>query len=216
MSEPSTQWLEWARELSAIGRSGKHYNTNPAFSGNAYDAERYDAVERIASEMLAAGFGVQVDAARLALGPDQGHITPKIDVRGALFESDHVLLVQERLDGMRWTLPGGWVDVSDSPSSAVEREFSEETGRSIRATRLLAVFDRRTHNFPPAVHGTFKMMFAVEATGGEFLNTTLETVAPTLWPLSDLPELSTGRVTAEQLRVLHDVHRDPSRQTYFD
>lgn len=41
---------------------------------------------------------------------DDGYATPKIDVRGAVFQEDRVLLVQEREDG-GWTLPGDWADV---------------------------------------------------------------------------------------------------------
>ena len=48
-------------------------------------------------------------------------------MRGGIFEDDHVLLVRERSDG-KWTLPGGWVDINDSPSGAVVREIREESG----------------------------------------------------------------------------------------
>lgn len=213
---PPPQWLEWARELAAVGRSGLYYATDPAFNGSAYDADRYQAVERIATQMLAAGFGVDRPVMDAALGPDSGHITPKVDVRGALFDDDRVLLVQERSDGLRWTLPGGWADVVDTPAEAVEREFREETGLEVRAVRLLALFDRDRHNHPPGAHRAYKAMFACERTGGQVLSSTLETAEPTFWPVDDLPELSTGRITAAQLRLLHAVHGDPTRGALFD
>ena len=56
-----------------------------------------------------------------------GYATPKVDVRGVVFRDDKLLMVQERSDGL-WTLPGGWADVNDSPSEAVEREIVEESG----------------------------------------------------------------------------------------
>lgn len=213
---PSPPWLEWARELDAIGRSGLYYNTDPAFDGSAYDADRYRAVRRIAERMLAGGFEVDPAAVAGALGDDSGHITPKVDVRGALFDGDTVLLVQERTDGLRWTLPGGWADVVDTPAQAVEREFHEETGLEVRAVRLLALFDRDRHNHPPGAHRAYKVMFACERVGGELLTATMETVDPTFWPVDDLPELSTGRITAEQLRMLHEVNAAPARPALFD
>jgi ADP-ribose pyrophosphatase YjhB (NUDIX family) len=212
----SPQWLEWARELVAIARSGLYYNTDPAFDGNIYDADRYRAVDRIARGMLANGVGMDEASVAVALGDDDGHMTPKVDVRGALFDGDTVLLVRERLDGMRWTLPGGWADVVDTPAHAVEREFREETGLEVRAVRLLALMDRRTFNHPRSIHATYKAMFACEQIGGTLLESTMETAAPTFWPVHDLPELSTGRVTAKQIRVLHDVHTDPTRAAAFD
>ena len=46
-------------------------------------------------------------------------------MRGAVFRSDEILLVKEVDDG-RWTLPGGWADVNESPSESVTREVREE------------------------------------------------------------------------------------------
>jgi hypothetical protein len=54
-----------------------------------------------------------------------GYATLKVDVRGAVFRGDTLLLVREREDGW-WTLPGGWADVGESPSEVVVREVYEE------------------------------------------------------------------------------------------
>jgi ADP-ribose pyrophosphatase YjhB (NUDIX family) len=64
---------------------------------------------------------------RLALSLSVCYATPKVDVRGVVFQDGKILLVQERSDGM-WTLPGGWADVGDSPDDAVVREIREESG----------------------------------------------------------------------------------------
>jgi ADP-ribose pyrophosphatase YjhB (NUDIX family) len=58
--------------------------------------------------------------------------------------------VQERSDGL-WTLPGGWADVNDSPSEAVEREIVEESGFRVKAERMIAVFDRAKQGNPRTV-----------------------------------------------------------------
>ncbi len=44
-----------------------------------------------------------------------GYASPRIDVRGVVFQDHRVLLVRERRDG-RWTMAGGWADVGDIPS----------------------------------------------------------------------------------------------------
>ena len=53
---------------------------------------------------------------------DKGYATPKIDVRGAVFKEDKVLLVQEKADNL-WSLPGGWADVNLSPAENIIKEI---------------------------------------------------------------------------------------------
>lgn len=209
-------WLRWARELAAVAETGLYYATDPAFAGSPFDAERYRTVERIAREMMATGFDVDLDRVSDHLELGHWHETPKIDIRGAAFDGDRVLLVRERLDGDRWTLPGGWVDVNESPSEAVEREFFEETGLRVRATRLLALWDRDRHDHPAHRFHVYKVVFACQIVGGEAEERTLETSQPTFWPVDDLPVLSTGRVTAAQVQRLLALHRSPDLATQFD
>ncbi len=51
----------------------------------------------------------------------------------------------------RWALPGGWADIGESPSEAVEREVREESGYEVRAVKLAALWDRRRHSRTPHV-----------------------------------------------------------------
>src|SRR5262245_42148027 len=140
MSEP--RWLEWARELQSIAQAGLTYAKDP------FDVERYQAVRRLAAEMLAAQTGEDADRIHDLFVGEYGHPTPKVDVRGAVFQDDTILLVKERVDG-GWTLPGGWADVNESPAEAVVREVFEESGYQTRAVKLLALYDRRKHEHPP-------------------------------------------------------------------
>jgi hypothetical protein len=59
-----------------------------------------------------------------------GYATPKVDVRGAVIEDGRILLVREVADSGRWTMPGGWADVNQSPSECVMRELREERART--------------------------------------------------------------------------------------
>lgn len=209
-------WLLWARELASIAQTGLYYATEPNFAGDAFDAERYRDVQRIAQQMLAAGFDVEPDQMTVALGDDVGHVTPKLDIRGAVFDGDRVLLVQEHADDDRWTLPGGWVDVNEPPSQAVEREFEEETGLQVKALRLLALWDRDRHDHPPHPHSIYKIVFTCEIVGGARQRTTLETAEPTFWPVADPPPLSQGRVTCAQLQQILALHHEPHGGALFD
>jgi ADP-ribose pyrophosphatase YjhB (NUDIX family) len=74
-----------------------------------------------------------------------GYATPKLGVRGAVFRDDRLLLVRETVDEHRWTLPGNWADVNESPAEAVAREVREESGLEVRAIKLAAEWDRTRH-----------------------------------------------------------------------
>src|SRR5688572_21797302 len=108
--------LELSRRLLALAQSGLH------FTHEEYDRERYREIIDIAAELLALDSGHAAAELRSTWFVEDGYATPKIDVRGAIFQGDQVLLVRERTDD-KWTLPGGWADVNDPPSGAVEKEI---------------------------------------------------------------------------------------------
>ena len=116
-SLPQSKWMEWARALQAASQTGLHFTENP------YEVERYEKVRDIAAEMMEAVTGFSAPEILRLTGADFGYATPKVDVRGAVFSEAGILLVRELMDQGRWTLPGGWADVNDTPSQAVEREI---------------------------------------------------------------------------------------------
>jgi ADP-ribose pyrophosphatase YjhB (NUDIX family) len=200
--------LDWARELQAIAQNGL------AFTRDVYDRERYLKLQDLAAKMLAAELDISPARAREYWEGEHGYATPKVDVRGGVFDAERVLLVRERSDG-RWTVPGGWVDVNDSPRDAVAREIREESGYEARAVKLAALLDRNRHPHPPGVHHIYKLFFVCELTGGSPL-ASHETDAVAFFPVRELPELSTGRVLAPQIERLYEHHLNPALPTDFD
>ena len=64
--------------------------------------------------------------------------TPRV-AAGALFvDNDRVLLVRKTY-GNQWDIPGGYVDIGESPPSACRRELREELGIDRQPQRLLVV-----------------------------------------------------------------------------
>ncbi len=210
------EWLRWARELQAIAQSGLYYARDPDAAGDAFDEERYRDVGRIAAEMMAVTTAAELDDVVAVFAAQTGHATPKVGVRGVVFDAyDRVLLVRERLDDDRWTLPGGWVDVNEPPSTAVCREVQEETGFEVRAHRLLAVWDGDRHGGTPTPFHTWTLFVACEIVGGA-ATSTHETSEPRFWPVDDPPPLSLTRVTPSQLTRLLELRHDPRERTAFD
>ena len=202
--------LRWARELQAVAQAGLHYTDSP------YERERYGQVARIAAEMLAAQADLPVAEILRLNASDIGYATPKVDVRGVVFRDNRILLVRETQDGGRWTLPGGWADVNDTPSSAVEREIREESGYEARAVKVLAVYDREAQGHrPPYARSIYKIFFLCELTGGE-ARTSHETGGAEFFAEDATPELSEARVLAKQIHRFFEHLRNPSLPADFD
>ena len=203
------EWVALARELQAIAQTGLTYAQDP------FDLERYEQVRKLSVRLFADGFGVDPVRLHEVFDGLSGYATPQIDVRGAVFREDKVLLVREWSDG-KWTLPGGWADVNHSPSENVVREVEEESGLRVTARKLAGVYDRRRHPYtPPDPRHVYKLYFVCDEVGGA-LATSYETTAVDFFPMSDLPELSRGRVLASHIRRVYDHHLDPELPTNFD
>jgi len=202
-------WLDYARRLAALAQSGISYCRNP------YDIERYHQLRDLAAEMIAEGSGEPVEQVHDLLDAQAGYATPKLDVRGVVFRDGKILLVRENSDHGRWTLPGGWVDVGEPPRLAAEREVFEESGYQVRATRLLALYDREKHDHPPYIFHTYKIFVLCELLGGAPLDS-LETSGADFFALDALPELSVARTTASEIQRMFEYHQHPEWPTDLD
>jgi ADP-ribose pyrophosphatase YjhB (NUDIX family) len=198
-------WLGWVARLQAIAQAGLE------LSEGVYDRERYAAVRALAAEIAAAHLELPTPAERMALDEllagDGGYPTPKVDIRALVRRDPEVLLVREVADG-RWSLPGGWADVGWAPAAMAEREVAEESGYRVRARRLLALWDRARHNPGPLPRTVYKAAIACDLVGGS-PRPSIETLEVGWFPLDALPELSTGRITAAQIRRLVELDNHP-------
>lgn len=205
----NSRWLNWSTKLQAIAQNGLTFARDP------YDTERYTAIREIAAEMLAAGSDVSIAVIRDLFNNESGYATPKVDVRGAVFHEDKILLVREKSD-RRWTLPGGWADVCASPAENVVREILEESGFETCAVKILAIFDRSKHpHQPPFPVHVYKIFFRCDIVGGS-ARPSHETTEVAFFGETELPELSVARVTAGQIHRLFEHYRDPNLPTDFD
>jgi ADP-ribose pyrophosphatase YjhB (NUDIX family) len=205
--EPS--WLIIARELRAISQTGL------AFTADRFDKQRYERVREIAASMLAQGSGEHYETIIEILREGWGYATPKVDVRGAAFVDGRVLLVRELSDG-KWTLPGGWADVNQSPAECVVREIAEESGFIAKALKLAAVRDYQRSGHPPRnVDSIYKMFFICEITGGA-ARASDETSDAAFFARDALPPLSLGRTTAAQIDRMFHHAQQPGIPTDFD
>jgi ADP-ribose pyrophosphatase YjhB (NUDIX family) len=205
------RWLLWAREMQALAQTGL------TFTRDQYDRERYERLRTLAAEIMADHVGMMVPAIEAMFAQQSGYATPKLGVRGAVFRDDRLLLVRETADEHRWTLPGGWADVNESPSEAVAREVREEAGVEVRAYKLAAVWDqaRHAHDVVRPFH-VWRLFFLCEIISGE-PKCGPETSEVAFFSEDELPaELSTRRVLLPQIKRMFDHMRRPELPTEFD
>jgi hypothetical protein len=123
MTPSATDWLGIAQRLQALAQAGL------AYAPNAFDAERYEEVQALSLQLMAGLTGEPVAQLHTLFAGEAGYPTPKVDIRAVLFRGlDELLLVQEKLDGNRWSLPGGWADIGYTPFEVAVKEVREETG----------------------------------------------------------------------------------------
>lgn len=210
MSEP--QWLTWARDVQAIAQNGLTFCQNP------YDRERYEQLRVLASSMIAA-LGQNTPETVLTLFTNEkGYATPKIDVRGAVFNAaGEILMVREAIDQDRWTLPGGWADVNFTTAENTLKEVMEESGYSAEIIKLAALWDRNRQGHPPDVFSCAKVFYLCRLTGGTPTIDNLETSGIGWFNRDNLPDdLSLTRLLPHQLRRMFDHYDQPDLATDYD
>lgn len=203
------KWIDWAKQIQAISQTGKTYSTGK------YDLQRYDRLAHIANEMIARLADAPLERVENFFVPEQGYPTPKVDLRAGIFKNDGILLVKERSDG-KWTLPGGWADVCESPSQGIIREVAEESGYLVDQVRLVAVKDRSLHPYKPQYpNHLYKMFFLCRLAGGE-PKENIEISKIGFFRLEGLPVLSESRILKEDIEMLFRFHKNQITQIYLD
>ena len=209
----STRLLLCAQRLQAIAQAGLAYSMTP------YDTERYEEIRLLSVQILQEITDEPHEKIVRIFASENGYQTPKVDVRAVLFRNgNEVLLVQEKVDQNKWTLPGGWADVGYTPFEVAMKEAQEETGLIVKPTRLLALLDKRKHGHPAQPWYVYKVFIQCEIEGGELRQETAETAGARWFRRDELPalDLSTDRVTASQLEALFPFAENPGLPALCD
>jgi ADP-ribose pyrophosphatase YjhB (NUDIX family) len=208
---PDPDWLIWGREVQALAQTGL------AFSKDPYDLQRYAALRALSARMMAAQTATDAERIEALFAAEDGYATPKVGVRGAVFDrSGRILMVREVVDENRWTLPGGWADVNQTPAQSVVREVFEESGYHVRAVKLAAVWDRARQAQPATAFSVVRMFFVCTLEGGEAA-TSLETSEVGWFAEAEVPaDLSMRRTLPHHISRMFAHWRDAGLPTEFD
>jgi ADP-ribose pyrophosphatase YjhB (NUDIX family) len=122
------------RDVSAMGLY---------FAQTPYDQEHYHQVQEVAMAMLALAVGETVADLEPLRATVFARPTPLAVGDGAVIDPVGRILLVRRADNGKWAMPGGALEVGETPSEGVVREVKEETGVSCRPIALVGVFDSR-------------------------------------------------------------------------
>lgn len=196
-------FLGFAKKIQSIAQIGLTYNENP------FDIERYQELREISFKMMEALSNTKVEKIAQLFEHEKGYQTPKVDVRSLVFRGDEILMIQEKMDNC-WAPPGGFADIGLTPHEIAVKETWEESGLKVEPIRLIAVLDKNRHNHPPSPWDIYKLFILCKETGGE-LKTGTETLDARFFKLNELPPLSTGRITRDQIEMAYEFKDNPGK-----
>ncbi|MEZ4620766.1 MAG: NUDIX hydrolase N-terminal domain-containing protein [Caldilineaceae bacterium] len=133
-AERIAQWADKIRDLSATGLT---------YTDNLYDKTRYETLQQLAIEMVAFATDQPVDAITPLKATLFDRMSPVVTGAAAVINQTGQLLLMRRADNGLWVMPGGQLEVGESPAAGVVRETLEETGIRCVPKVLSGVYDSR-------------------------------------------------------------------------
>ena len=186
------------------------------FAKNIHDEAAFRAVQDVAMEMLAVATGQSAEHIEPLRGPIFSRPTPLTVGDAAVIDRQGRMLLVQRADNGKWAMPGGALEVGETPAAGVLREALEETGVHCRAVSLVGVFDSRFCG-TTAPHHLYQFVFLCEPVPGMPMETpshAIETRARGWFAEDGLPaDIDPGHRTRipEAFRVWHG-----DRRAFFD
>lgn len=134
---PSQQIALWAEQLRDMSALGLTYASDP------YETDRYQRIQDLVLEMQTFAGGLPPDALEPLRAPIFNRPMPFPVVDMAVFDEHGRVLLIQRADNGTWALPGGALEVGETPAQGAVRETLEETGVRSQVRDLVGVFDSR-------------------------------------------------------------------------
>ena len=201
----TSDFVKYLQRMIAITDTGLTFTKDP------FDRERYEDLRGLLSEMLNQASDLDAEEVAEVLKPTSAYATPLMDVRAWIVEDEKICLVRGQGEN-DWALPGGFGEVSYSPTENILKEIEEETGFKAKVERLLAVFD--TNRFQLQSKQYTKFVFGCKLLDGQFQENQ-EIADLQFFAIDQLPTLSEKRITKEQIEILWQVYKGQKEQ-YLD
>ena len=154
-AEQIARWADQLRDLSAMGLK---------YAADPYDQERYVVIQNIVVEMLAVATLDTVDSLEPLRETVLARVSPTAAGTAAVIDAEDRILLMRRSDNGLWNMPGGVLEVGESPADGAVRETLEETGVHCRPIALVGVYDSNVWDIgkPQQI---YKFTFLCQPTG---------------------------------------------------
>lgn len=194
-----------ADELRGIANQGRYYAENP------YDQERYARLLALSARLV--GAIEQRDPQEILPHFEDllYHLTPVSGAEFATFRGDQLLLIKRHDNGL-WAIPGGAVEMGETPAETAVRELWEEVQVQGKVTRLIGLFVSRLWG------SRIKVQLLHHVFQGEIVagtpQPTPEATAVDFFAEDVLPPLSPGH--AQRIPLIFQLHHGELPVPYFD
>lgn len=203
--------LQIIRQLQAVSQNGLLY------AETEFHKERYEKVRDLALELLKNLSNSSIELIKTTYLDQKGYATPKLDVRAVIVIEDKMLFVKEA-DDQKWALPGGWVEVGETPAQCIVKEVKEECGIDVCVEKLIGVYDKDLHQeVETSLFQVISLFFVCKPlSSNPNWNTNYETEEIKLFSKDQLPELSLSRINSWQIDRAFKHIENPHLKTDID
>ena len=140
----SKEFYDFLLKVQSISKIGLIYSKDP------YAITNYKEIQELSTRYLENFVDVKFD--RPNYFKREIYPTPNVSVRTVILnnEKTKVLMVKE-VNLQAYSLPGGWADLYDSPSTTARNECMQEAGANIEIVRLVGITDRTPFKNPTSI-----------------------------------------------------------------
>lgn len=114
-----------------------------------------------------------------------------VTVRAVVMDEQGRVLLICRSDNGQWGMPAGSMELNESVEDALKREVWEETGLTVTAATLIAIYSHPRYSITTAYGDPYQIVsfvFRVDAWSGQVAVETDETTDAKFFAFDDLPE----------------------------
>jgi 8-oxo-dGTP pyrophosphatase MutT (NUDIX family) len=134
LSQKLATWSDILRDCSVMGLH---------FATNIYERDRYQKIQDVALEMLALASAQPLEQIEPLRATVFAHPAPFPVSDAAIIDDRGQILLIRRADNGLWAMPGGGLEVGETPAQGAVREALEETGVACEPAALVGVYDSR-------------------------------------------------------------------------
>lgn len=152
-------WADKLRDISASGLT---------FCSDTYDLENYQKIQDISIEMFAFSTNQHINKIKPLCSSIISRPTPFSVADAAIINNNGELLLIQKKHNRLWALPGGLLNVGETPANGAIREAFEEAGIRSRPVKIIGIYDSRLCGTESAFH-MYTTVFLCEPLGSSFV-----------------------------------------------